>query len=223
MSIPSARSSTDAADATRLTVVKLGGSLLDLPDLLMRLKTVLTDIVRPVIVVGGGKAADQVRIRDAALGLSDVPAHELAIAAMSLNARQLCQADTGLKLVSTSESIHSTLRSGDVPVVDALAVLKLEEQSVAKNERLPASWDVTSDSIAAWLAVRWNADLVMLKSVDEDSDAHGIVDPWFERTAKHVRNIRWINLRIARFQRCAAGNPDPANYRRMGPLSRARS
>ncbi|MDC0274171.1 hypothetical protein OAK91_05515, partial [Planctomycetaceae bacterium] len=65
-----------------LVVYKLGGSLLDLPDLgqrLMRLWSRRPEEERRLLIVGGGKFADVVREWDARFGLGDEDAHELAV------------------------------------------------------------------------------------------------------------------------------------------------
>src|SRR5258708_3938425 len=69
-------------------VVKLGGSLLDLPDLAPRLRQWLA--ARPqrnnVIVVGGGRLADTIREYDKLHALGETVSHWLCIRAMSANA-----------------------------------------------------------------------------------------------------------------------------------------
>ena len=69
-------------------------------------------------------------------------------------------------------------------------------------EPLPHTWDVTSDSIAAWVASRWGADeFVLLKStgLKPTTDLHkavrqGLVDVHFPRIAAEVPRIGWCNL-----------------------------
>ena len=71
---------------------------------------------------------------------------------------------------------------------------------------------MTSDSIAAWIALQWPADgLVLLKSVpppdDFDSFVEGAsietnsVDPYFPRLASNLPSVDWINLRADKRQR----------------------
>ncbi|HVL11024.1 MAG TPA: hypothetical protein VM529_00565 [Gemmata sp.] len=78
----------------------------------------------------------------------------------------------------------ATRRGGEVRVLDCLAFAQDDESRPGK---LPHSWDVTSDSIAARAAVVYGAErLVLLKSVDvppgtpwEEAAARGWVDPHF--------------------------------------------
>ncbi len=74
-----------------LIVFKLGGSLLDLPDLALRVRQVIGQRSNSsaLIVVGGGAAADAVRDQDRQHNVGDERAHWLAIEAMERNARML--------------------------------------------------------------------------------------------------------------------------------------
>lgn len=72
---------------------------------------------------------------------------------------------------------------------------------------LPASWDVTSDSIAAYVASVLQADeLILLKSCLPDGDSHmrdlaevGYVDRYFPKAGQNIRHIRCVNLRAEGF------------------------
>jgi aspartokinase-like uncharacterized kinase len=69
--------------------------------------------------------------------------------------------------------------------------------------RLPANWDVTSDSIAARLAVALRAEeLVLLKSTLPDAHLEveelsqsGLVDTMFPRLCGELPAVRIVNLR----------------------------
>ena len=67
-------------------VLKIGGSLLDLPDLPRRLSEWLRQsrIARPLVIVGGGAAADAVRSWDRTYQLGEERAHQLAVESMGL-------------------------------------------------------------------------------------------------------------------------------------------
>lgn len=145
-----------------LTVYKLGGSLLDLPDLGERLKAGFETAPKecPVLVVGGGPTADVVRDWDSRHRLGDAAAHRLAIAAMELNARLV-----RILLSRTGMTVGLDWRSSDeanVIVPDMLREIETTGEGPVPEE----SWEVTSDSLAAWLAGRCRARrLVFLKSV----------------------------------------------------------
>ncbi|MEN6443204.1 MAG: uridylate kinase [Methanoregula sp.] len=126
-------------------VVKVGGSLSlnireIIPALLASPRTLL-------IVPGGGKFADAIR----RLAVHDDPAHWMAIAAM--------------------EQYGWMLASYGVPTTDILAnpemtSVFLPYSTMRQSDPLPHSWNVTSDTIAAWVAKTLDTDLLILKSVD---------------------------------------------------------
>lgn len=185
-------------------VVKVGGSLFDLPDLRDRLRRWLTTIGRPrvVLVPGGGAAAEAVRTLDRAHALGDATAHWLALRAMALNARFLARildADIAYH-VKHCRTIWGKRR---VAVLDAYEFVRADERDPG---RLPPTWAVTSDSVAARFAVVSGAsELVLLKSVaPPDGDiaawaAAGYVDAYFA-TALAGTNLaaRAVSLRDAR-------------------------
>ena len=89
-------------DATRVHIVKLGGSLLSWPEMPHRLADLLaaSPARRPLLIVGGGAAADIVRDWHQAHAFDDDIAHTLAIEAMTLNAQLLVTLLPGAKIVS---------------------------------------------------------------------------------------------------------------------------
>lgn len=149
-------------------VVKLGGSLLDLPDLLDRVSGVITDIApqQVLIVVGGGTAADEVRRLDELAVMTNSQAHWQAIDAMSFNARMLERLDRRYRVVSNRERAAAAWSEQLIPLIDASTFLREERGRLSPDIKpLPESWDVTSDSIAAWITRVWPAErLVLLKS-----------------------------------------------------------
>ena len=190
-----------------ITVFKLGGSLLDLPDLAVRLQKAFSKLGngRPLVISGGGDAADIVRRWHRTFGLDEERSHWLALDAIRLNQRLLVELFPKLELVSTRQAAESTLRYDRIPLLDLAEFLRTEEALVDPTERLPHCWDVTSDSLAAWVAARWPADrLILLKSVDlpdaqtDDSKqlaSAGLVDSFFPQLTNSIPTIKWINLR----------------------------
>jgi len=126
-------------------VVKLGGSLFNqIPDLV----PVLLASNRPLFIVPGGSMfADGVR----KLQVDNDSAHWMAIAAMD---------QFGWYITSSGVPATDLLQVPDQPVVF------LPYCSMRQFDPLPHSWDVTSDSIAAWVADLLGLDLLLLKSVD---------------------------------------------------------
>jgi aspartokinase-like uncharacterized kinase len=183
-------------------VLKLGGSLLTSPDLVDRVQiTVHSLLPTPVlIIVGGGPSADVLRDLDRRFRIPAEKSHWDAIAAMTSNAAMLCRISTSLHLVSNRAEAAEVWAANYVAVLDAFAFLK-EEERVDASDALPASWDVTSDSIALWTAVRWPATtLVLAKSCEPFSTivlelvAGGSIDPWFPHV-RHECALEWLNLR----------------------------
>jgi aspartokinase-like uncharacterized kinase len=137
-----------------LTVVKVGGGIGDsaLPGLCAALGALGER--HPLIVVPGGAGfADAVRDADGRFRLRAATSHRMAILGME---------QFGWLL---SDLIPGAVRSA------ALDPVRTERTTVllpaALPLDLPASWEVTSDSIAAWVADRVGAGrLVLVKAVD---------------------------------------------------------
>lgn len=138
-----------------LLIVKLGGSLAAAPDLRKWLAAIASGAGRAVLAPGGGLFADAVRAAQAAMGFDDVAAHRLALAAMRQYGLALCALHPALTLAQTPRLIAAALRAGRVPVWSPEA-MAIAEQTI------PASWDVTSDSLAVWLAAKLKARAVIL-------------------------------------------------------------
>ncbi len=125
-------------------VVKIGGSLPDrIPDLIRELRG-----FRVLIVPGGGNFADLVR--ECRTEDQDA-AHWMAIAAM--------------------EQFGWYISSFGLPATDRLEIpsvssVLLPYLSLRTCDPLPHSWDISSDTIAGWVAARLSLDLLLVKSVD---------------------------------------------------------
>jgi aspartokinase-like uncharacterized kinase len=204
-----------------VAVYKLGGSLLALPDLAARLRWLFereTTHFRPLLISGGGPAADIVREWDRLHGLGEERAHFLALESLRLNESLLAELLPNSRIVRNREDADRLWEAGEFPILCASDFVQTEELCAAL--RLPHTWEVTSDSIAAWVAAIWPADrLVMVKSVSlvdrgqdrspERSDGFDsarrvnrtapLVDRYFHAISPHVREIRWINLRDDEF------------------------
>lgn len=140
-------------------VVKLGGSLAaanlleDWLDLLRR-----HGAGRVVIVPGGGPFADQVRSAQDHWRFDDPVAHHMALLAMEQFALMLTGLRPDLVPVRSARAIQVALRGAGIPVWLPAAMLE-HHPDVAQ------SWDVTSDSLAAWLAAQMGAQrLILVKS-----------------------------------------------------------
>jgi 5-(aminomethyl)-3-furanmethanol phosphate kinase len=138
-----------------LTVVKVGGGIGD--EALPVLCATLGELGRrhPLIVVPGGATfAGAVREADRRFGLRAPTSHRMAILGME---------QFGWLL---SDLIPGAERCADLARVGAGRTTVLLPAALPLDA-LPASWDVTSDSIAAWIAGQIGAGrLVLVKGVD---------------------------------------------------------
>ena len=144
--------------ARRPLVVKIGGGLLREagPDGLRRACAEVSAAAahQPVLVVpGGGPFADAVRELDARLDLGDAVAHELALRAMD---------QLGIVL---GELLPGAQWLAQLSAPRRLSILRAHPAFAARAD-VPASWAVTSDSLAVLAAGAIGAaEAVLLKPV----------------------------------------------------------
>lgn len=188
-------------------VVKVGGSLLDWPELRPRLASFLETLrtsaspSRLVLVVGGGGAADLIRRFDRIQGLGELRSHRLAVRSLDLTARMIEALDP--RLYAAVETLADCLRppNGRIPILAPRRFL--EEIDAQGSDPLRASWEVTSDSIAARIARAFPADrLILLKSAGPTEDLSavraarlGLVDEEFPRAGRGIERVSLLNLR----------------------------
>jgi aspartokinase-like uncharacterized kinase len=182
-------------------VVKVGGSLYDLPDLSPRLRRWL-DANAPretILVPGGGRFADVVRDLDRVHQLGEEAAHWMALRASTINAAFLAALLPGACVIDGPDLAELVWEQDRRPVLDAFAFCESDE---ADPDRLPHTWAVTSDSVAARLAVVAGAgELVLLKSAPPPpgdlaawADV-GYVDAWLPRALANGRpTVRAVDL-----------------------------
>ena len=136
-------------------VVKVGGSLgrgTSLPALGACLAA-LGRQHRLLLVPGGGAFADLVREQEPRFGLRPSTAHWMAVLAMDQYGYLLSDLVPGCGLVRTLDEAEA---SGPG------AAVFLPSELLRREDALPRSWSVTSDSIAAWLTQKVGADLLVL-------------------------------------------------------------
>lgn len=161
------------------TVIKVGGALLRDPAGFARVVAGLSEIgpARRILVVpGGGPFADAVRELHRRIPLGTDTGHWMAILGMDQYAHVLVERITGAQLVDTRPQIVAALKRRRIPVLAPYRWLRAEDP-------LPHTWDVTSDSLAAWIAARVAARrLVLIKPVA--GELGSLVDPYFVRALK---------------------------------------
>ena len=174
-----------------LVVLKFGGSLLSRPDWPALLASLMAACGSRscCLVVGGGTVVDGLRVLDRAVPQSPQLMHDLAIDAMRLTAR-LVAAAMSLPLAATPPDDDGAV------VLDVPAWLGIGSRATT----LPVGWHVTSDAIAARVAVEHGGSLLLAKSVPPppcpgDQLATlaraGWVDDHFPAAAGPLSTIEW--------------------------------
>jgi len=169
-------------------VIKLGGSLQDSEYLQPWLDAVIEHgRGRAVIVPGGGRFADAVREAQRRFGFDDGEAHRAAVRAMEKYAALLHEYAPQLKPVRSHAEILAVLEGGGVP-------LWQPSEMIIDNPEVPENWNVTSDSLALWLAQKLGtAGLLLMKSVAVDGQRSleelaraGIIDSHFPQLFRQM-------------------------------------
>jgi aspartokinase-like uncharacterized kinase len=159
------------------TVVKVGGGLLSRAgalDLVTKALTAFSPGRRLLILPGGGPFAGAVRTMFQRVKIGDDAAHWMAVLGMDQYAHALVDRMPGAVLVEDHAQITAARAAGRLPVLAPYRWLRAADP-------LAHSWDITSDSIAAWFAGTLNArQVVLIKPVGDDPKK--LVDPFFLRT-----------------------------------------
>jgi aspartokinase-like uncharacterized kinase len=143
-------------------VVKIGGSLSrgDGLESLCREIGRLGTMYSILAVPGGGEFADQVRRSYRQYNLGETAAHRMALLAMDQYGHLIHELIPGSSLETDADSACRAAQSGHAAVL-------LPSATLIRTDPLPHSWDVTSDTIAAWFAHESGCRrLVLLKDVD---------------------------------------------------------
>lgn len=140
-------------------IVKIGGSLLGSPELSRWLEVLVKFSKGHVIIVpGGGLFADAVREAQKLTNASDAVAHQLALLAMDQFGLLLAGMNDGL--VTASSELEIAERGWQ-----HRAMVWLPSQMILADQSIPQNWQVTSDSLSAWLANKLGAEqLILVKS-----------------------------------------------------------
>jgi aspartokinase-like uncharacterized kinase len=159
------------------TIVKVGGGLLGKAgafDLVLEALTAFRRHRRLVVIPGGGPFADAVREMFKRVKIGADAAHWMAVLGMEQYAHAVAARAPGATLVEQPGEIKAALAAGRLPVLAPYRWLRAADP-------LPHSWDVTSDSIAAWVAGALGARRVVLIKPAVGS-ARQLVDPQFLHT-----------------------------------------
>jgi aspartokinase-like uncharacterized kinase len=191
-----------------ITVVKVGGSLFDLPDLGIRLQTWLaaerpSDVFDVLLIPGGGPTTDAVRELDRIHGLGEEKSHWLALRALSLSAHFLASLLPSARVLDDLSQCRRAWKEGTIPILDVHQFARADERHA---RHLPHAWAVSSDALAARVAVVIQArELVLLKSTSiptgldwTEAGRLGLVDEMFAevlRDAPASLKVSAVNLR----------------------------
>jgi aspartokinase-like uncharacterized kinase len=157
--------------AGSISVIKIGGGLTVVPHALDRVCVAVAEASRDhrlVVVPGGGPFADAVREFDHRIGLSPDAAHWMAILAMDQYAHVLAGRIPGAVRVEEPGAISDAVGLGRAAVL-------APSRWMRSADVLPHTWEVTSDSIAAFVAGALDAARLILIKPTERGD----VDSYF--------------------------------------------
>ena len=165
-----------------LTVLKVGGSLSAEPKTLRLLMAKLDELSKTdrfVVVPGGGDFADTVRKLDKQFSLDSKISHRMAILAMDQFGLLLSDLSVNSLVVRTFEEAKTAANSGKLPIF-------LPSQVMFKDDPLENSWEVTSDSIALYIAHKLHAEKVLFVT---DVDGLYTANPKIQKSATLIKEI----------------------------------
>lgn len=180
-----------------MIVIKLGGSLSRSDALIDCLNAVDKNYQgRAVVIVpGGGAFADQVRLAQQQWQFDDNTAHWMALLAM----QQMALLFNGIK---PSFVIVNTIAAIKQHTSEKKIVIWSPDIKELDNAGIASSWDISSDSLSAWLAgTLFATELILIKSAVIDSNLsllqladRQIVDKAFcDTVAQAAFKIRILN------------------------------
>jgi aspartokinase-like uncharacterized kinase len=150
-----------------------------------------------VIVPGGGLFADSVREAQKISNASDAVAHELALRAMD---------QFGILLAGMNPELATA--SSELEIAERgwqhRGIVWLPSQMVLADDSIPKNWQVTSDSLSAWLANKLGAEqLILVKS--KSLITYQAVAP---TPLQNLVEDELIDSQFVQFVGCEKSNPD---------------
>jgi len=171
-------------------VIKIGGSLYSSKCLVQLLDTIKAYSSKKIVIVpGGGPFADQVRLADKKFSLNQNYSHNMAVLAMQQYGCLLASLCAGLATASSAEQIYQAW--------DASKAVIWEPYEMVRDQcRLDKTWDVSSDSLALWLAsILGVKNLLIVKSSKQVLDTTDLeilakdkcIDPALQKLASNYQ------------------------------------
>lgn len=137
-------------------VVKIGGSLF--PNYAIDLAKKLEN-TNSLIVLGGGEFANLIRKYDSEINFSQETNHWTAIDCMDIIAKLVNDKVESTKLAYSIDEAIAISDEGFTPIFIVSKFLR-------EDDPFECSWDVTSDSIAAYISHLLNANLLIVTNVN---------------------------------------------------------
>ena len=189
-----------------IRVVKVGGSLFDLPDLGQRLRDWL-GCQRPahnVLIAGGGPLVEQIRTWHADEPIEDAAAHWMGVDLLTVTAHMLHAWMPEIPLVEDDCLLCQRVGEPGATIFGPAPWMRHSEPGLP-GTWLPSNWETTSDSIAGRLAAALLADeFVLMKSALPRRKtsrelsalaAVGYIDSVLAQMAPELPPTRLVNLR----------------------------
>ena len=189
-----------------IRVVKVGGSLFDLPDLGQRLRDWL-GCQRPahnVLIAGGGPLVEQIRAWHADEPIEDAAAHWMCVDLLTVTAHMLHAWMPEIPLVEDDCLLCQRVGEPGATIFGPAPWMRHSEPGLP-GTWLPSNWETTSDSIAGRLAAALLADeFVLMKSALPRRKtsrelsalaAVGYIDSVLAQMAPELPPTRLVNLR----------------------------
>lgn len=192
----------------RVRVIKLGGSLLTMPNVKQKFQKWCRENPHPLtlIIVGGGPVVNAVRQVHQANPLPEAFAHWVCVDLMRHTARMAHQILGDVELFETMDELQQPFTGSRVNSTKPIIAIVQVEICFAReypNMGLPERWTVTSDSLAAAFGEMYAAEeLVVMKSCDPpfgEADLtaladSGFVDKHFPLLVDDNVQVRFVNL-----------------------------
>jgi dihydroneopterin aldolase len=155
-------------------VVKLGGSTAEGGELRTWIAALASAALPLVVVPGGGPFAELVRTEQKRMGFSDEAAHAMAILAMDAFGCVVLDGAAKMAPARSLDDIACVLGEEKIPVW-------LPSSATIGAPDIRASWDITSDSLAAWLAGQLGAEALLLVKQTQAFSAEDSITDLVER------------------------------------------
>jgi len=189
-----------------IRVVKVGGSLFDLPDLGQRLRQWLAaqPPAHNVLLAGGGPLVEQIRTWHADEPIEDAAAHWMCVDLLTVTAHMLHAWMPEIPLVEDDCLLCQRVGEPGATIFGPAPWMRHSEPGLP-GTWLPSSWETTSDSIAGRLAAALVADeFVLMKSALprrrtsrelSAMAAAGYIDSVLAQMAPELPPTRLVNMR----------------------------